>query len=575
MLVPNDILSAKLLIQLKYATAEVVRKQMKVADADPNASRDVLALLLDRDLITQKQAERARYFTALFVHLRREAILLRIAERKHDLPRDQVLRVLAEIELSSYRHHLSVLLPTLGLITTDEAERLKRRTHRRIVRDNRRVLERYRDEDFRGVVKALIPVWPLTDEAFRITTLFRTEETLRGVNWSKRRLSEVRNDQETSKQVLGSRDDELELGSFTRCATTADDSSDETGALEDEAEDAGKSRWATARIQEGHWQAAGPSEHAQREVIGPYQVVQCLGEGGMGAVYLCTDGSGLVAVKVMTSPSGSDDLQRFEREGQIYAQLAHPNLIHLLASGETEDGAPFLVLPVFAGESLQEVLNETKILLEPGEVFLIMEQALAGLEAAHKLGIIHRDVKPDNLFLLAGASGREVKLIDFGIARFLDDLKPDADRAFRTELTSISGTPAYVAPETINSGRVDARTDIYSLGIMFFLLLTGRHPLHVDRSSDFLSEHLVGIPLTLKQARNEFPWCPELETLLASMMAKRLVDRPASCQEILDLIQGGGLRELTLRTMTEPPRPSRPASGRLSRLFNQFFKHDR
>ena len=145
---------------------------------------------------------------------------------------------------------------------------------------------------------------------------------------------------------------------------------------------------------------------------------------------------------------------------------------------------------------------------------------------------------------------------------------------FRTELSLISGTPAFVAPETINSGLIDARTDIYSLGIMFFYLLTGRHPLHVERSGDYLSEHLVGIPLTLSQAKRDVHWTEELESLLASMLAKRPEDRPSSCQEILDQLQGG-LRELTLASLHEPPSRPSSSSGRLRRIFNRFFKHDR
>ena len=291
----------------------------------------------------------------------------------------------------------------------------------------------------------------------------------------------------------------------------------------------------------------------------------------MGAVYLCQDGPGLVAVKVMTAPEGEDDHLRFAREGQIYALLEHPNLIHLLDQG-TSRGGPYLVLPVFAGQSLHERL-EASGPLAPAEVFEVMEQALAGLEAAHRKRIVHRDIKPDNLFLLAGAELR-VKLIDFGIARFLDDLKPDAERAFRTELSIVSGTPAFVAPETINSGSIDARTDIYSLGITFFLLLTGRHPLHAERSGDYLSEHLVGVPLTLSQAKRDAHWPEELERLLASMLAKRPEDRPGSCQEILERLRGG-LRARTLATLHDPP--SRPASrsARLRRIFNQFFKHER
>lgn len=573
MLVPNDILSAKLLVQLDFASADVVRSKLGLMDEDHDLSRDLVALLLEEGVLFQEQAELIRYYTALFVHLRREAILLRLVERKQFLPRQDVLRLLARLELSSYRHHLSAVLQSLGHLSAEEAERLERKTRRRIAKDDRRVLERYRAEAFEGVSRALIPADPLTSEAFRICSLFRTQDTVQSVNASMELIrEEERKEREhaPTRELARPQDKELELTS------KLEDEPGESDALEsdvEEPEEAWKSRWSTDRIKEGHW-AVAAKEVSDEPVaaIGPYQVVQCLGQGGMGAVYLCKDGPGLVAVKIMTNHEGEDDDLRFAREGQVYALLDHPNLIHLLDQGTSIGGDSYLVLPVFAGQSLQERLDESG-LLEPSDVFEIMEQALAGLEAAHREGIVHRDMKPDNLFLLEGPDLR-VKVIDFGIARFLDDLKPDADRAFRTELSMISGTPAFVAPETINSGSADARTDIYSLGIMFFYLLTGRHPLHAERSGDYLSEHLVGVPLTLSQAKLDVYWTKELESLVASMMAKRPEDRPGSCQEILDQLQGG-LRALTLKTLNDPP--SRPASrsARLSRIFNQFFKHDR
>ena len=603
MLVPNDILSAKLVVQLGLVAAEATREALRRLDDDSDPGRDLIAALVEQGALHQDEAELIRYYTALFVHLRREAILLRLVEYQHDLPRTEVLRLLARLELSSYRHHLSAVLQAVGHLSGEEAELLEGKTRRRIAREDRRVLERYREEGFRGVSRALIPAEPLTSDAFRLSSLFRTHETVHWVNKSKEQIREQErrereqppelpphperepgqalDDEETRVMIRppetpadtrstgspSTGDTELEL---TR---KLDDESGEGEPLESEPEDAWKSRWATDRIKEGHWSSSGEEAVDEQPVaaIGRYQVVECLGKGGMGAVYLCQDGPGLVAVKVMTAPESEDDYLRFAREGQICARLKHPNLIHLLDEG-TSRGAPYLVLPVFAGQSLQERLDAKGPLL-PREVFEVMEQALAGLGAAHRQRVVHRDIKPDNLFLLAGAQ-LTVKVIDFGIARFLDDLKPSAERAFRTELSVISGTPAFVAPETINSGSIDARTDIYSLGITFFVLLTGRHPLHAERSGDYLSEHLVGVPLTLSQAKRDAHWPEELELLLAAMMAKRPADRPSSCQNILAQLRGG-LRDLTLSTLNDPPSRPSSRSARLRRLFNQFFKHER
>jgi eukaryotic-like serine/threonine-protein kinase len=591
-LVANDILSAKLIVQLRIVRAGALRERLRALEESEEAG-DLVAGLLEEGLLERDQAELIRYYTSLFVHLRREATLLKLVERGHDLERQEVLRLLARVELSSYRHHLSAVLQTVGHLSPEEAERLERKTRRKIAKEDRRILERYRAEDFAGVSRALIPVSPLNSDAFRLTSLFRTPDT---VQWVNREKEEIRAEERKEREGEDTRemtpresyepvpqDDESSPDKELELASKFDDDSGESDAL-DEADPAGggsdeepeediwKSRWATDRIQRGHWSApAADSLDVPLVAIGRYQVVECIGKGGMGAVYLCQDGPGLVAIKVMRAAAGEDDDLRFAREGQIYALLDHPNLIHLLDQGSSGEDA-FLVLPVFAGESLQARLD-TQGPLEPAEAFEVMEQALAGLEAAHRQDIVHRDIKPDNLFLLEGPE-LQVKVIDFGIARFLDDLKPTAERAFRTELSLISGTPAFVAPETINSGLIDARTDIYSAGVMFFWLLTGRHPLHAERSGDYLSEHLVGIPLTLHQAKSDVHWPKELEALLASMLAKRPQDRPSSCQEILDLLQGG-LRDLTLENLYDPPSRPDTGSGRLRWLFNQFFKHDR
>lgn len=589
-LVANDILSAKLIVQLRIVRARVVRERLRGLDQSEEAG-DLVGALLGEELLGRDQAELIRYYTSLFVHLRREATLLKLVEREHELQRPEVLRLLARVELSSYRHHLSAVLQAVGHLSEEEAERLERKTRRRIAKEDRRVLERYRQEDFAGVSRALIPSSPLTSDDFRLSSLFRSNDTVQWVNREKEEIQEEerkeREGEETREMtpresyepIPDDDEDEASPDKELELASKFDDDSNETEALEesspegdDEPEDIWKSRWATDRIRVGHW--SDPPEDATDVpivAIGRYQVVECLGKGGMGAVYLCQDGPGLVAIKVMRAAAGEDDDLRFAREGQIYGLLDHPNLIRLLDQGSSGEDA-FLVLPVYAGESLQDRLDRSGP-LEPAEVFEVMEQTLAGLEAAHRQSIVHRDVKPDNLFLLEGPE-LQVKVIDFGIARFLDDLKPTAERAFRTELSLISGTPAFVAPETINSGLIDARTDIYSLGVMFFYLLTGRHPLHAESSGDYLSEHLVGIPRTLAQAKGDVHWDKGLESLLASMLAKRPEDRPSSCQEILDLLQDG-LRERTLETLHDPPTRPSPGSGRLRWLFNQFFKHDR
>jgi serine/threonine protein kinase len=209
--------------------------------------------------------------------------------------------------------------------------------------------------------------------------------------------------------------------------------------------------------------------------LGPFEVVAPLGAGGMGEVYRARDTrlGRDIALKVLPSEVGEspDRLARFEREARTVAGLAHPNIVTLL-SIEDHDGMRFLVLELVEGQTLAEQVVPGGIPL--GQVLDLAIPIADALVAAHEKGIVHRDLKPANVML--SREGR-VKVLDFGLAKGVDADVHATIAATVSEAGQVLGTAAYMAPEQIRGEGVDARTDLFSFGILLYELASGRRPL--------------------------------------------------------------------------------------------------
>jgi predicted Ser/Thr protein kinase len=544
--------TGKLTVQLGFAPAALVQNHMHAADREPHSGLDLLARLGASGALSQAQVKRVRRYAAMFDAVRFEAVTLRLVERRQPpLSSEDVGEALANLERDTYRRHLGAVLVDLGFLTEEESVAFAEGARESILREDLKVLARYRAQGFSGVARPMIPVSFIHTGVFKVSGLFRSKRTVRFMKVALERLEQ---DSLTETAVLEFVPPELATGEF---------------APQDfEAIDPAEAR----RLSTARWEvppAAKPEVgFGERTAIGSYHVVEILGQGGMGAVYLGQEeGMGpMVAVKVMLAEKAkADDVARFIREAKICSLLDHKNVVTLLDQGRTEDGLDYMVIPFFVGKDLKAVLDDPSP-MDPARAFEITEQVLEGLESIHRKGIVHRDLKPENIFVLAG--GGEIKIVDFGIARLLDHEKPAEERLFETKAGVVSGSPAYVAPETITGDPIDARTDIYSLGTMLYVMLTGRLPLFAESALEYLREHLVGVPLTLYQGKKDASWCDEIEQLMASMLAKEPADRPPSCQAILDLLRGG-LRERTLAQLANPPEPDAKKGGS---LFNTFFK---
>ncbi|MFF8380954.1 protein kinase [Streptomyces sp. NPDC015661] len=263
-----------------------------------------------------------------------------------------------------------------------------------------------------------------------------------------------------------------------------------------------------------------------------YRLHVCIGRGGMGEVWQATDEvlGRAVAVKLMlaqaTDPSAGD---RFRLEAQTAARLSHPHVVGVFDFG-TWDGKLFLVMELVEGDSLQGSPSDPMIL--PAErVAVVAAHAAAGLAAAHRQGVVHRDIKPGNL--LVDAEGT-VKLADFGIARFVDD-----PSAALTTTGQIVGTGLYLAPERALGQPASPASDVYSLGCVLYQLLTGRPPFRADTATALLYQHIDTAPMPPSRLGAALP--PDFEAYLLSLLAKQPEQRPTA-QAIADWFSSGAWR---------------------------------
>ncbi|MDE2576270.1 MAG: serine/threonine protein kinase, partial [Rhodospirillales bacterium] len=211
--------------------------------------------------------------------------------------------------------------------------------------------------------------------------------------------------------------------------------------------------------------------------LGKYELRATLGRGAMGTVYEGWDPviSRKVAIKTVRLPDAHDEeaqeeLARFKREAQAAGRLSHPNIVGVFDYGETAEIA-YIVMEYIDGQSLKAVLDR-KERFPVEEILRVMEQLLSGLQFSHERGVVHRDIKPANIML---TSGGQVKIADFGIARI--------ESSSMTQAGTVLGTPAYMSPEQFMGQTVDARTDIYSSGVMLYQLLTGERPFEGSMSA--------------------------------------------------------------------------------------------
>ncbi len=258
-----------------------------------------------------------------------------------------------------------------------------------------------------------------------------------------------------------------------------------------------------------------------------YEVLGRLGEGGVGVVYRGrqTHLGRFVAIKVLHQDAAGipEWRRRFEREAKALSALAHPNVVPVTDFG-IDGGVPFLVMELLQGKTLQELIKEGPLPL--GRTLDIVRQTLRGLAFAHGKGIVHRDLKPANVFLQELPDQADhVRLLDFGMAKFLEGSSSRTVPENLTRAGIVFGTPAYMSPEQVKAGTVDARSDVYTAGILLFELLTGRRPFLADSYEGYLGAHLTQPVPSLAKLRPKIPAARLFQALIERAMAKKPADR--------------------------------------------------
>jgi serine/threonine-protein kinase len=285
-----------------------------------------------------------------------------------------------------------------------------------------------------------------------------------------------------------------------------------------------------------------------------YQVMKKLGEGGMSYVYLAKEISSdaTVAIKVLSPRLASDksSVERLRREAGLAMRLDHPNVCRILRLGESEDGLIYLVMPFLKGE----LLSDREVRGGPMDMTLgvtLLKQMCAGLHHAHELQIIHRDLKPENVMLVpddAGGVERAV-VMDFGLAK---ERRADPAIAKLTATGIILGTPEFMSPEQIRGKPLDARSDIYALGIVAFEMFTGKLPFQGRNAQEMMIARLRSQPVAIRTLRSDVP--DSVEKALTKALQTNPDDRFSTAIEFAEALTGSAA----------------PAPGFLGKLKEKF-----
>jgi serine/threonine-protein kinase len=274
------------------------------------------------------------------------------------------------------------------------------------------------------------------------------------------------------------------------------------------------------------------------DLVGSYRVVRKIGEGGMGAVYLAEHtllGRPAAIKMLLRELSHREELvTRFFNEARAASSVKHPGIVEVYDFGTHTDGSAYIVMELLEGESLSARLRTLRVLGESRAVSFA-RQVCGALGAAHAKGVVHRDLKPDNLFIVRDpdtADGERTKILDFGIAKLASE-QPGAASMTRTGM--VMGTPAYMAPEQCKgAGNVDQRSDLYSLGCILFEAVCGRPPFVAEGAGEVLAHHIFTPP---PPPSSFAPVSPPLEHIILRALAKDPAQRFRSAEEMLAALQ--------------------------------------
>jgi len=319
-----------------------------------------------------------------------------------------------------------------------------------------------------------------------------------------------------------------------------------------------------------------------RTLAGRYEVVGRLGEGGVGVVYRAKQAhlGRYVAIKVLHQDAAviPEWRRRFEREARALSALAHPNIVPVTDSG-IDRGVPYLVMELLQGKTLAQLIKEGPLPL--WRALDIARQTLRGLAFAHGHAIVHRDLKPANVFLQALPDQADhVRLLDFGMAKFLEGSSSRTMAENLTKVGVVFGTPAYMSPEQVKAAPVDARSDVYAAGVLLFELLAGQRPFNADSYEGYMGAHLTQPVPSLDKFRPGHASVPVLQPLIERAMAKKPASRfkdagamLAALEAAIAKLPAAATKDGRAEARRKPtPRPQRHIEARRSASVSRFLR---
>lgn len=568
----NDVAAATLLVEHGVVELDMMRKALR-AHHQGSAGMSLLDLLKARSVITEEQFHQAQRTVRRHGFLKVEAVYLAMLRDRKVVSEEWINRAQTKQREEGYRRRVGELLAAAGQLTAEQDQylqqgaqgALRERADQLIV-----AMAKGAFQSFGSEVKSS----PKPDVRRRMTA---SGASLSGAV-SKKELEKLL---ETGRRVSGpapvpppsAPPPPLEppppmSGSGIKAAKPV-------AAPQTEAKPSAETRPVEEKALKGPKKK--PELPDVGEKIGVYEIVKKLGEGGMGVVYAvkAPDREEALALKVMRT-AGGDALARFKREILATSFISHPNVIEIYDAGE-DGGLQFMAMELVKGEELRDVIKrEGK--LELPRALAVTRQILSALAATHRAKVIHRDVKPENFMVLERDGKDFLKMMDFGIARIIDQPEEISEKIFRTMQGKFSGSARYTSPESITEDEIDGRADLYMVGLILFELLTGRLPFDGEKAMDFIKAQLHKKPLSLASQDPALAEPKSLQRFVSRLLEKDREKRFQKAEEALaflteivleDLEGGGGAPEAAAKPgclgallgVFSGKKKSAPASG--------------